>query len=84
MLSLQTVKLVKILKERPLPEKIAKELESLKLNPNNYVFVDYDITCPIGHRRYMDRICLKDEWEALKSTGCELEYIDHDKIIPND
>ena len=30
MLSLQTVKLVKVLKERPLPEKIAKELESLK------------------------------------------------------
>lgn len=84
MLSLQTVKLVKVLKERPLPEKIAKELKSLKLNPSNYVFVDYDITCPIGHRHYTDRICLKDEWEALKSTGYELEYVDYDKVIPND
>lgn len=84
MLSLQTVKLVKVLKERPLPERVAKEIKSLKLNPNNYVFVDYDITCPIGHRHYTDRICLKDEWEVLKSTGYELEYVDHDKIIPND
>ena len=84
MLSLQKVKLVKVLKERPLPEKVAKEIKSLKLNPNNYVFVDYDITCPIGHRHYTNRICLKDEWEALKSTGYELEYVDSDKVIPND
>lgn len=84
MLSLQTVKLVKIIKERSLPPALVKEIEGFNLNPLNYVFVDYDITCAIGHRRYTDRICLKTEWEQFKKRGYELEYVDHDKIIPND